>query len=134
MAPAYGAAGVAVSVERIDMGEGFPALYRCNFEVLLVDRRIPKRQTEREGNPRRGDVCDKEIQPPIIGEAFVNGYSRGYRKNIDQRDGDKARRAVTENEQYPTDPKALPPAKEQAGERGRDYSLVLYTPISASWR
>lgn len=38
MDPVYGAAGVAVSVERIDMGEGFPALYRCNFEVLLIDR------------------------------------------------------------------------------------------------
>ncbi len=38
MDTSYGAVGIAVSVERIDMGEGFPALYRYYFEVLLTDR------------------------------------------------------------------------------------------------
>lgn len=34
----YGAVGIAVTIERIDMGEGFPDIFYCYFEVLLVDR------------------------------------------------------------------------------------------------
>ena len=62
--------------------------------IRVVDRRVVKQHTERKGHHGRGGVRDEQIQPPVEGKQMINSDAGRSRKQVNQRDNEKARDSI----------------------------------------